>query len=71
MLGETNIIEKNIKFFKQKIKMNEFLDKLNEKKGLKRVKNISNLGPYTEIKQKRHERYNSLPEIYFENQILP
>ena len=44
--------------------MNEFLDKLNEKKGLKRVKNISNLGPYTEIKQKRHERYNSLPEIY-------
>jgi hypothetical protein len=52
MLSETTIIEKNIKYFKQKIQMNEFLEKLNSKKSLKKVKNIENLSPYTEIKSK-------------------
>lgn len=50
MLGETTMIEKNIKYFKQKIKMNEFLDQLSVKKGLKKVKNIENLAPYTDMK---------------------
>ena len=37
--------------------MNEFLDKLNEKKSIKKIKNIENLGPYTEFKQRYyHER---------------